>query len=147
LLTWTRMLVAEPSKAWWDTPSDERRQYRRQYDAQPQVRANKSARQKRYYFRNREKRLELQRTINYGIPRGIYGAMFIRQEGRCAICRRAETARFRGRVKNLAVDHDRTTGQIRALLCQGCNQGIGSFRHDPNRLRAAVAYLRSHSTS
>jgi hypothetical protein len=141
------MLVAEPSKAWWNTPSDERRQYRRQYDAQPQVRANKSARQKRYYFRNREKRLELQRTINYGIPRGSYGAMFIRQEGRCAICRRPETGRYKGRIKSLAVDHDQATGHVRALLCQGCNRGIGSFSHDPNRLRAAVAYLRSHSTS
>lgn len=141
------MRIAEPSKAWWSTPSEERRQYRREYDAQPHVRANKSARQKRYYVRNREKRLELQRTINYGIPRGTYVTMFARQEGRCAICRRAETGRYRGRIKNLAVDHDEATGRIRALLCQACNKGIGCFRHDPVRLRAAVAYLRSHATS
>jgi hypothetical protein len=80
--------------------------------------------------------------IHYGIPLGSYQTMFRQQNGRCAICRRVETGRYRGKIKSLAVDHNRATGQIRALLCQGCNIGIGAFRHDPDRLRAAIAYLQ-----
>jgi hypothetical protein len=102
---------------------------------------------KRYYYRHREKLSDLQRKINYGIPLGTYQTMFTRQNGLCAICKRVETSRYKGRIKSLAVDHDQATGKIRALLCQGCNQGIGCFRHDPNRLRAAIAYLDNHSTS
>ncbi len=141
------LLIAEPSKAWWKSPSPQRRESRRQYDARPEAHARKLARQKRYYYRHRESRLDGQRKVNYRIPRGTYRAMFIHQDGLCAICRRIETGRYKGRVKSLAVDHDQVTGKIRALLCQSCNRGIGSFRHDPDRLRSAIAYLRSNSTS
>src|SRR5207237_763400 len=41
--------VAEPSSVWWSTPSDERRKYRRAFDAIPANRAKKKARQKAYY--------------------------------------------------------------------------------------------------
>ncbi len=165
LPTWRSvLLIAEPSTAWWNTPSEVGRQYQREYDARPASRAKrlasqrrylakpeahakKLARQRAYYYRHRENRLDVQRGVNYRIPRGTYEAVFIQQQGRCAICRRAERGRYKGRLKNLAVDHDHGTGQIRALLCQDCNRGIGSFRHDPDRLRAAIAYLRRHSTS
>lgn len=135
------LMIAESPQAWWNTPSEERRR------SGPRAHAHKLAGDRRYYYRHREERLDLQRKINYGIPLGTYQRMFIEQNGQCAICKRVETGRFKGRVKSLAVDHDQATAKIRALLCQGCNKGIGSFRHDPNRLRAAIAYLASHSTS
>jgi len=138
------LLICEPSSVWWRTPSEELRQYRREYNARPEVHAKKLARQKAYYWRHRERRLGLQRTVNYGCTPDEYLAMFVGQQGKCAICRRAETRRYRGRVKNLAVDHDHETGTIRALLCGACNIGIGAFRHDPTRLRAALAYLDLH---
>ncbi|WP_406418459.1 endonuclease VII domain-containing protein [Streptomyces sp. NBC_01614] len=66
--------------------------------------------------------------------------MLERQGGACAICR--------GRNKSghqLHVDHDHTTGRVRALLCQQCNAMLGHARDDIETLRAAIAYLERHS--
>ena len=64
----------------------------------------------------------------------------IEQEGRCAGCKRHHTEFKEG----LFIDHDSATGHLRALLCNGCNLAIGFLQHDPHRLRAMAAYLRSH---
>jgi Recombination endonuclease VII len=141
------MLVAEPSSAWWNTPSEERRQYRRQYNAQAEAHAKKLARQARYYYRHRERRLDIQRMINYRCTPEAYRAMLEAQGGKCAICREAPTARFKGRLKQLSVDHDHITGRIRALLCSGCNAGLGHFRNNPFFLIAAAQYLAINSST
>jgi hypothetical protein len=57
-----------------------------------------------------------------------------RQEGRCDICQE-----FIG--EDLRVDHDHTTGKVRALLCDTCNAGLGQFHESPTNLRAAASYL------
>ncbi|MBA3825574.1 MAG: endonuclease VII domain-containing protein [Ktedonobacterales bacterium] len=54
------------------------------------------------------------------------------QKGRCAICRK-ET--------RLVVDHNHTTGQVRNLLCTGCNTLIGLAYESRDHLLAAIAYL------
>jgi recombination endonuclease VII len=53
----------------------------------------------------------------------------------CAICSAPEPQHL---------DHDHFTGQIRRLLCQRCNQGLGLFRDDPYLLRMAALYVDSH---
>lgn len=61
----------------------------------------------------------------------------------CAICGKPETAKNQYGIKNLAVDHDHTTGQVRGLLCMQCNQMIGKAGDNPDVLEAAAQYLRS----
>jgi formate dehydrogenase maturation protein FdhE len=55
------------------------------------------------------------------------------QDGLCAICY--------GVVPASHIDHDHQTGQLRGLLCNSCNRGLGYFHDDPEALRAAADYI------
>ncbi len=72
--------------------------------------------------------------LKYGLDEAAWDAMLIAQAGRCAICTDP--------MLRPQVDHCHTTGDVRGLLCRGCNQGIGLLRDDPVRLQAAVLYLK-----
>lgn len=80
----------------------------------------------------------------FGITIEEYKQMHGEQDGKCAICLQEETARHpsdQNRIKRLAVDHCHTTGQVRGLLCDNCNRGIGLFKEDETRLTRAINYL------
>jgi hypothetical protein len=81
----------------------------------------------------------------YGITEEEYQAMLKAQDGRCAICGMAESviSHHTKRIKRFAIDHDHATGRVRGLLCNRCNVGIGMLRHDPELLKAAIAYVES----
>ncbi|MGY1733659.1 endonuclease VII domain-containing protein [Geodermatophilus sp. SYSU D01045] len=71
----------------------------------------------------------------YGITVAEADAMLAEQGGLCAICVTAPAEH---------VDHDHVTGRVRALLCFGCNGGLGQFKDDPVVLRAAARYVLHH---
>lgn len=72
----------------------------------------------------------------YGLTPEDYRELLAAQNGKCAICQQE--------AKHYAVDHDHVTGQVRGLLCDTCNVGLGHFRDDVGRLMSAAAYLLSH---
>jgi hypothetical protein len=74
----------------------------------------------------------------YGITIDDYRAILQGQSGCCAICGTDDPGTNRTR---LGVDHCHATKKVRGLLCDSCNVGIGKFRDDPARLRAAADYL------
>lgn len=41
------------------------------------------------------------------------------------------------------VDHDHVTNQVRGVLCEQCNHGLGNFKDDPELLTKAIDYLHS----
>lgn len=78
----------------------------------------------------------------YGLTSVEYEARKTAQKNLCAICNNPETALCRGgRISELHVDHDHNSGEIRGLLCNKCNRGLGYFVDDPTILRAAADYL------
>lgn len=50
----------------------------------------------------------------------------------CVIC---------GDMNDLVVDHDHVTGNVRGMLCNHCNRGLGHFRDSPMLLEFAAQYL------
>ncbi len=75
-----------------------------------------------------------------GIER--YSAILKEQNMVCAICLKEEVARNRSKlIRSLSVDHNHTTGEIRGLLCHGCNLMLGNAREDIATLRSAIRYL------
>lgn len=82
----------------------------------------------------------------FGIPLSRYQEMLLKQNGVCAICEKPELNVGRnGKVLSLAVDHCHSSGAVRSLLCLNCNQGLGSFRDDPNLMRRAIEYVHGHA--
>ena len=64
-------------------------------------------------------------------------AMIEAHENGCAIC----GYQFGQKVGDMKVDHDHTTGEVRGLLCDMCNRGLGFFRDNPANLHLAINYL------
>ena len=78
----------------------------------------------------------------YGITLDQYNEMFVSQDGACAICKEEETVTGKdGKAKPLCVDHNHTTGKVRALLCYRCNAGIGYLQDSPYITEQATKYL------
>jgi hypothetical protein len=81
----------------------------------------------------------------FGISLEKYNEMKKSQGHVCAICGLPETAidHRTKKVRDLAVDHNHDTGEIRGLLCTRCNTAIGLLQDDVVLLANATAYLAS----
>lgn len=71
--------------------------------------------------------------ITYGLSLEDWHELLDKQNGVCAICGES--------FDKLCVDHDHKTGQVRGLLCDKCNKGLGQFNDDVNKLARAIQYL------
>lgn len=109
--------------------------------------------QQRWREKNRDRYLaqarEYSRTRNwseakylsrYGMTLEEYDVLLASQNGVCPICGGTRS----GGDRRMPVDHCHVTGKVRGILCDPCNKGLGHFKDDLERLRAAVAYLEAH---
>ena len=76
----------------------------------------------------------LKRT--YGITVAEYDALLAGQDGGCAICGGQSSGR------NLAVDHDHDTGEVRGLLCKRHNTAIARWIRNVEEAKATLYYYR-----
>lgn len=83
--------------------------------------------------------------------------MLAKSNGKCYICGMEETqSNWNGDgYQSLCIDHDHaccdrygSCGKcVRGLLCSGCNSGLGAFKDDPARLRAAADYIERNKSN
>lgn len=80
----------------------------------------------------------------YGITLDQYNQLAKNQNYGCAICGQPETLKHQtGVLRNLAVDHNHSTGEIRGLLCDKHNRGLGLFQDNVEYLKKAIQYLEN----
>lgn len=81
-----------------------------------------------WYYRNR-----------FGISLEAFNALWLAQGEKCALC---GTGNLKGR--ELAVDHDHSTGKVRGILCKLCNTAVGLLKDDASLMRRAADYVEVH---
>ena len=86
---------------------------------------------KKYDF-ERDRSRNLQKK--YGMSLEDYGKLFNSQLGKCAVCLQPSD-------KNLHVDHNHLTGEVRGLLCQRCNHVVGLLEENPDVVMRIYEYL------
>src|ERR1051325_379040 len=82
---------------------------------------------------------ERQLFRRYGLRMEDWDRLLESQNGLCAICK--EPFEIGSSGKHPVVDHCHKTGKIRGLLHSNCNTGLGMFKDDVIKLRAAIEYL------
>ena len=135
-----------------------------QYDIYRRANPEKiNAKWKRYYKRNRDRMIQRTRDYEekigeeeyvarykrynmtmkfkrYQLTEEKYHAMRKEQGQKCAMCQRP----FRESPKSIHIDHDHKTGQVRGILCDGCNLFLGRIESPSyaTKLEMAFSYLR-----
>lgn len=118
------------------------RQWNRQYYWRKPEKLRQRAREWRIKHEDlvRERRKSYHLKELYGLSLKEYENILTRQDGKCAVCKRA---------KPLQVDHDHASGKVRGLLCHACNlavAGIEISKVDPIQFDYYVSAFNSQES-
>ena len=86
-------------------------------------RLEKNGRERKYYRSNPDKKRDESYQYLYGISLVQYNELLVKQDYRCAMCKRHVSELPR----KLAVDRNHQTGIVRGLLCTKCNAHLGIY--------------------
>lgn len=78
------------------------------------------------------------REHQWGLSPEAWRALLASQDHKCKIC-----INPLGEAQERHIDHCHETQQMRGVLCNTCNVGLGMFQDSSDLLRAALAYLES----
>lgn len=106
--------------------NDLRKEWRKEYYAKP---------------KNKMKLRNSHLMSQFNLTHDDYEQMLKSQEGVCAICKRHRVATNK---EYMAIDHCHDTGDIRGILCNWCNRGLGVFEDNVEFLENAIKYLREN---
>ena len=83
-----------------------------------------------------------QKKHKYGLSKEEYFLLFEKQNNTCAIC----GIEFDENInkQKACVDHSHENGDVRGLLCDKCNRGIGAFDDNIEKLENAIIYLKKY---
>lgn len=125
--------IRENTKVYWPKAAARLRQIREENGDE----VRKRDREK--YHSNPEANINYMLKRNYGLLREQYDAMLEEQEHKCKVC--VQTSKYR-----LHVDHDHETDEVRGLLCNKCNRGLGLLSDSLEVLKKAISYLEAEGT-
>lgn len=120
-----------------------KKEYQKRYRQNPDVKIRNKEYSKKYWAEHLPKLRECQRKDalrkQYNISVDEWQILFEKQQGRCAVCG-IHQSELR---KRLGVDHNHLTGEIRGLLCDDCNMGLGRLKTDygGDILKKALEYI------
>jgi DNA-directed RNA polymerase subunit RPC12/RpoP len=101
---------------------------------------NPNGTRRKYLVENREDRLRMYKDIKcrkkYGLTIDEVKELHEEQNYKCAICKE--------KFDVLCVDHNHDTGEVRELLCNNCNSGIGMLKDNVELVKSAYEYLLKH---
>ncbi len=106
--------------------------------ATPEGQAVHRAASKRWREANKERHADNNAKWKYGVEHGTYDTMLAAQDGKCAICGTTDPGNRTGRF---AIDHCHNSNQVRGLLCDQCNRGLGMFKDNTSAIQNAIDYL------
>lgn len=95
----------------------------------------------KHYYKNKEKRVAQRRDYhyrsNYGITLNDFTRLAEDAGNQCEVCKESP----------VVLDHCHTTGKVRGVLCNKCNQALGLMRDNEDFLLGLVEYLKRTNTN
>ncbi len=77
----------------------------------------------------------------YGITLEDFNQILEKQNYKCLICNKHT---LESKPYGLVVDHNHKTENVRGLLCDRCNTGLGNFQDSIDVLQSAIEYLKNY---
>lgn len=107
--------------------------------------AERLEQKKEYHQRSKEKRRIYNIGKKFGITEQEYQSLMNNQRGLCKICGRSLVEP--DSIRSPAIDHNHTTGLVRALLCADCNTALGLVHENVSTLQSMISYIEEYDQS